>query len=78
MAKMVRGLVEKNDAWFLEGLQELLCWHGKQVKKPCNQKDPEMYFCLRAVGLAVLAVLRGLFNKTELPSDRYLPVELIQ
>jgi hypothetical protein len=59
MAKIVRGLVEKNDVFFAEGLQELLFWHRKQVKKPYNQMNPEMYFCLPALGLSVLAVRGG-------------------
>jgi hypothetical protein len=77
MAKMVRGLVDNNDAFFTEGLLELLYWHRKQAKKPNKQKDPEMYFCLPAVALCILAVRRRLVKKDELPEDPYLPLELI-
>jgi immunity protein 49 of polymorphic toxin system len=77
LAKMVGGLAERDGASFLEGLQELLRWHRKQVKKPYNQKDPEMYFCVPALGLSVLAVRGGLLQKAELPSDPYLPAELM-
>lgn len=77
MAKMVGGLVEKSSGPFLDALQELLYWHGKQARMRNNQLNPEMYFCLPAVGLSILAVRGGLLKKNELPSDPYLPSELI-
>jgi len=78
MAKMVRGVVENHCGFFTDGLQELLFWHQKQVDKPRNQTNPEMYFCLPAVALCILASRRGLIQKTELPDDPYLPLELIR
>jgi hypothetical protein len=77
MAKMVRGLVDNNDAFFTEGLLELLYWHRKQAKMPYKQKDPEMYFCLPAVALCILAIRRGVIQKSQLPDDPYLPLELV-
>jgi hypothetical protein len=77
MAKMASGLVEKNEVFFTEGLGELLHWHQGQVKHPRNKFDPEMFMCIPALGLSILAVRRGLFKKTELPVDPYLPLELI-
>jgi len=75
MATMVGGLSEKNEVLFLDGLQELLCWHREQVKHPSNKNEPEMYLCIPGLALCVLAGRRGL--KAELPDDPYLPLELI-
>ena len=58
-------------------LAELLHWHQIQVKQSWNKTNPEMYFCMGAVALSILAVRRGLLKKAELPSDPYLPLELI-
>jgi hypothetical protein len=77
LAKMVRGQAENNDAFFLEGLQQLLYWHQTQVKHPSNKFNPEMFFCIPAVALSILAVRRGLVRKVQLPEDPYLPLELI-
>jgi len=77
LAKMVRGLAENHCGFFSDGLQELLFWHQKQVDKSWNQTNPEMYFCLPAVALCILAMRRGLIEKTDLPDDPYLPLELI-
>jgi hypothetical protein len=77
LAKMVRGLVENHCGFFTDGLQELLFWHQKQVDKPWNLTNPEMYFCLPAVALCILALRRCLIEKTDLLDDPYLPLELI-
>src|SRR5262245_45848512 len=77
LAKMVRGLAENHCGFFTDGLQELLFWYQKQVDKSWNQTNPEMYFCLPAVALCILAMRRGLIEKTDLPDDPYLPLELI-
>jgi hypothetical protein len=76
-AKMVRGLAENSEALFNEGLLELLSWHRKEVKQPWNKTNPEMYFCMPAVALCILAIRRGLVQKSEMPNDPYLPLELI-
>jgi hypothetical protein len=77
LAKTIRGLLEMNDAWFQEGLLELLFWHAKQVKQSRMISDPDLYFCLPAVGLSILAVRRQLVPKSALPEDAYLAKELI-
>jgi Immunity protein 49 len=78
MAKMVRGLVDKSDAFFMEGLQELLNWHKKKAKHPSNfYYDPDLFFCVPAVALCILAIRRGLIQKTQLPDNPYFPLELI-
>ncbi len=77
MAKMVRGLVDNNDAFFTEGLLELLFWHRKQAKLPYKKKDPGMYLSMPGVALSILAIRRGVIQKTQLPDDPYLPLELI-
>jgi hypothetical protein len=77
MARMVQGLAENNDAWFAEGLVELLFWHHKDARKSHRQTDPERFFSLAGVGLSILSVRRGLLKKSELPDDPYLPLELI-
>src|SRR5207245_484707 len=77
MAKMVRGLAAENDAVVTEGLLELLFWHRNEVKKPYNKIDPKLYFCLPAVGLSILAVRPRILQKSQLPKDEYLPLDLI-
>jgi hypothetical protein len=77
MARMVRGLLDRNAEFFAEGLDQLLLWHGRRAKHPYNKNNPEMYFCLPAVALCILAMRRGLVKKTELPDDPHLPLELI-
>jgi hypothetical protein len=78
MAKMVRGLVEKNDVFFTEGLQEFLYWYAKWARHRSRSFLPWIsYFSLPAVGLCILAVRQGLVKKSDLQEDRYLPLELI-
>jgi hypothetical protein len=77
LEKMIRGLLEMNDARFQEGLLELLFWHAKQVKQCRRISAPDLYFCLPAVGLSILAVRRQLVLKSGLPGDAYLAKELI-
>jgi hypothetical protein len=77
MAKMVRGLVRRDAGSLSEGLQDLLGWHRKEVQEPYNRRNPEMYLSLPALGLSILAVRGGLLQKSELPSDPYIPHELI-
>jgi len=77
MAKMVRGLVEDHCGFFTDGLQELLFWHKKRAKDSSRWKEPSLFFCLPAVALCILAFRRGLIEKTDLPPDPYLPLELI-
>jgi hypothetical protein len=78
LEKMIRGLLEMNDARFQEGLFELLFWHAKQVKQcPMISGAPDLYFCLPAVGLSILAVRRQLVPNSALPEDAYLAKELI-
>jgi hypothetical protein len=74
VGKMVRGLAEKNDTLFGEGLLELLFFHRKAARL---EDGPQRFFSLAAVGLSVLAVQRGLLRKADLPPDDCLPLELI-
>jgi hypothetical protein len=85
VAKAVRGLLQRNDALFNEGLLELLFWHAKQVRALRRRNatdryfpsDPDLYFCLAAVGLSIFAVRRQFLPKSGLPEDTYLPGELM-
>src|SRR5262249_34418341 len=65
MAKMVRGMVEKDEVFFTEGLQELLRWYAKWAAHPSRNYPWITYFCLPGVGLSILAVRRGLVKKSD-------------
>ena len=73
-AKMVRGMAQKSDALFNEGLLELLFFHRKGVRR---EDDPQRYFSLAGLGLSALALRDGLVSKSGLPQDDYLPLELL-
>ncbi|MBI3409143.1 MAG: hypothetical protein HY040_12420 [Planctomycetes bacterium] len=80
IAKMVRGLAEKNDAIFVEGLLELLFWHRKEANESYeayNRDYSETYFSLPAAALSNLAVKQCLLKRRDLPADEYLPLELV-
>jgi hypothetical protein len=74
MAKMVRGLAQKSDATFNEGLLELLFYHRKGVRRA---DGPQRFFSLEGVGLSALALRGGLVSKSGLPQNDYLPLELL-
>ena len=74
MAKMVRGMAQKSDATFNEGLLELLFFHRKGVRR---EDGPQKFFSLEGVGLSALALRGGLVGKSGLPKDDYLPLELL-
>jgi hypothetical protein len=74
MAKMVRGMAQKSDALFHEGLLELLFYHRKHIRR---EDGPQRFFSLEGAGLSALALRDGLVTKSALPKDDYLPLEFL-
>ena len=74
LGKMVRGLADRNDAIFNEGLLELLFVHRRNIRQG---DGPQRFFSLAGVGLSILAVRRGLLKQSDLPRNDHLPLELI-
>jgi hypothetical protein len=76
--KMLRGLLAKQAARFLEGLSTTLAWHEREARKQPNPKRPEFFMCLVGLGLAALALQQGVVTRDQLVSDNvYFPRDLI-
>jgi hypothetical protein len=74
----LRGILERDEARLRDGLQRALAWHAQQAREPHNVRIPQYYLCVPALGLAALAVERGVIGRGALPaSDPYFPRELI-
>jgi hypothetical protein len=74
LGKMVCGLAQSSDALFNEGLLELLYFHRQTARRA---DGPQRFFSLAGVALSNLAIRRGLVNKSDLPRDEFLPLELV-
>lgn len=75
----IRALVEGSRVNFLRHLRDYIRWHEKEAKKRSNQKNADLFLCMPALGLSVLAIRGGLVRLTDLPTDSaHVPVEMIR
>jgi hypothetical protein len=77
-ATMLRAIMGRDRAMFVQGLDALLRWHRREATRDQGTRnDSYRYICVSGLGLARLAIREGICTRHDLPADEpFLPLEL--